>query len=168
MGVESMHLSKKAGRQISQSWRHLGRRCEITILNYLCFFLKVALKLFNGLHFNYIKSKPGAGARDAIFKNMKISRRFVYLHLFNICSFQKVCGPLSDTNCKTSSCISMWQQRHGTRNLKFLELYYELYQLLEQFLSSLSTLNAEIVFKWELQHLCLLVKHILSLLVSCS
>lgn len=56
-----MHMSREAGMQIFQSWRHLGR-LEITILNFLflSLFLKVALKVLNEYHFNLVKSKPGA------------------------------------------------------------------------------------------------------------
>lgn len=52
---------------------------------------------------------------------MKIFKWFVYLqsHLFSICSFQRFYGLLSDTCCETGSRITMWQQLHGTRNLKF-------------------------------------------------
>lgn len=62
MGVQPIHVSREAGMQIFQSYGHLGRRLEITVLNFffLGLFVKVALKLYNGYHFNLVKSKPGA------------------------------------------------------------------------------------------------------------
>lgn len=79
-----------------------------------------------------------------------VSRWLICLqsHLFSIYSFQRF-SAFKWFCCKAGSCITMCQQWHGTRNLKFFGTLQWTVLLLEQFSSSLSTLHAETFFRWE-------------------
>lgn len=82
----------------------------------------------------------------------KISRWLIYLqsHLFNIYSFQRFSALLSDFFVARLALVLQCDSSGMAPGIwSFLEPCSELYLLLEQFSSSVSTLHAEIFFKWE-------------------
>lgn len=143
---------QRTSMRVFQSERRPGRRFEVTISNvlFLGLFLKVPLKLFNGYHFNLLNPKPEPGMRwchpkksEGDFK-MAPSERLYLFSFYNLQRFSALLVVFVARLALVAQCDSSGVAP-GIGS--FLEPYSELYLLLEQFFSSVSTSHAEIFLK---------------------